>query len=343
MYKAQATANFAGPVSGDLIDQIAAHARDVEFQVEQTQTALILTAALAKVVWQRSPSNLCVQIDAVDADALQNIRDYLLYLLDQTAPGLGQIAEWQGDIVRNRQPLNFCTATVRSVRRVGPKFLRVELDCADTKRLAEGRGMHFSLLLPPTGRAPVWPHLDGNGRTVLPKGADALHRAVYTFVELDPTTGRFAFDVFEHEGGRATAWAQAAKPRETVGISGPGSGDFPPGRDILMAGDETALPAIRRILGHSPDDRRGRVLLEVGHADDICDLPRPSGVDLTWVVRARGETLWDHLATAHLPPGTDRFVWIAAEKELVRKAKARFRDTLGVGPKEGYFAYYWEA
>ena len=35
--------------------------------------------------------------------------------------------------------------------------------------------------------------------------------------------------------------------------------------------------------------------------------------------------------------------WIAAEKDLVRKAKARFRDTLGIGPKDGYFAYYWEA
>ena len=128
-----------------------------------------------------------------------------------------------------------------------------------------------------------------------------------------------------------------------MGISGPGSGDFPPRQDILMAGDETALPAIRRILEHSSEDRRGRVLLEVGTERDICDLLRPSSVDLTWVVRNRAETLWDRLATAPVPQGQDRYVWIAAEKELVRKAKARFRDTLGIGPKEGYFAYYWEA
>ena len=47
--------------------------------------------------------------------------------------------------------------------------------------------------------------------------------------------------------------------------------------------------------------------------------------------------------SAPLPGGADRYVWIAAEKDLVRKAKARFRDTLGIGPKESYFAYYWEA
>jgi NADPH-dependent ferric siderophore reductase len=64
---------------------------------------------------------------------------------------------------------------------------------------------------------------------------------------------------------------------------------------------------------------------------------------LTWIIRNRGETLWNHLATADPPEGPDRYVWIAAEKALVRKAKARFRDSLGIGPKEGYFAYYWEA
>lgn len=342
-YGAQATATFSGTLPHDLIPHIAAHAREADLQSVETEQSLVVTVPLAKVVLDRTPSTLQVRIDAVDASALQNIRDYLLYLLDHVAPDLAPAGVWQGDIARNRLPLSFCTATVRGVWRVAPSFLRVELNCADTKRLAEGRGMHFSLLLPPQGRPPAWPQLDSNGRTVMPKGEDALHRAVYTFVALDPVEGRFTFDVFEHEGGRATAWARAATPGDLVGISGPGSGDFPPGQDILLAGDETALPAIRRILEHSSADRRGRVLLEVGTDEDVCDLPRPGGIDLTWLVRARGQTLWDRLATAGLPQGTDRHVWIAAEKDLVRKAKARFRDTLGLGPKEGYFAYYWQA
>ncbi|SDO88210.1 NADPH-dependent ferric siderophore reductase, contains FAD-binding and SIP domains [Lutimaribacter pacificus] len=342
-YTAHATAIFKGALPADLVPHIAAHAREAELQLEESETSLIITVPLATVAMETGCSALRVRIDAVDRGALQNIRDYLLHILDHVAPGLTPAGDWQGDIVRNRPPMNFCTATVRGTRRVGPNFLRVELDCTDTKRLAEERGMHFSLLLPTEGRVPVWPQLDGNGRTVMPQGDDRLHRAAYTFVDLDTDRGRFTFDVFEHDGGRATTWARTARPGDIVGISGPGSGDIPPGQDILIAGDETALPAIRRILETSPADRSGHAFLEVGTDDDTCDLPRPEGIALTWLVRDRQETLWDHLATAHLPPGPDRYVWVAAEKALVRKAKARFREKLGLGANEGYFAYYWEA
>jgi NADPH-dependent ferric siderophore reductase len=340
-YISHASATFGGPLPDDLIPHIAAHAREADLQVEETASAMTVTVPLARVAMERHAARLDVQVDAIDPVSLQNIRDYLLHILDHVAPGLS--GEWHGDLLRNRAPLNFATASVRRVWRIAPRFLRVELDCADTQRLDEGRGMHFSLLLPPQGRAPVWPRLDDNGRTVMPSGADRLHRAVYTFVDLDPRKGRFTFDVFEHEGGRTTTWARSVQAGEIVGIAGPGSGDFPPGQDLLIAGDETALPAIRRILERSAADRRGRVVLEVGTEKDICDLRRPAGMDVTWLLRSRTETLWDVLASAPLPGGADRYVWIAAEKDLVRKAKARFRDTLGIGPKESYFAYYWEA
>jgi len=342
-HPARAEAHYAGALPDDLLAHLAAHAREAELQVDETAGSLRVFAPHAEVALHRAPDGLRIAIAAADAVTLQNIRGYLLHMLDHAAPGLADAATWQGEVARAGTPLNFCTARLRRVRRVAPRFLRVELDCPDTPRLAAGRGMHFSLLLPPPGRAPVWPSLDGNGRTVMPSGADALHRAVYTFVDLDPEAERFTFDVFEHEGGRATEWARNAAPGETVGISGPGSGDFPPGREILLAGDETALPAIRRILAHSAPDRRGTALLEVGEAGDICDLPRPAGIEVTWLLRSRGQALWDRLATQPLPHDPDRYVWIAAEKALVRKAKARFRGELGIGPGEGYFAYYWEA
>lgn len=342
-FLAQATATFGGNLPEDLIPHIADHAREADLQVIETETGLSVTAPLAKVAIKRDATTLRVEVDAVDAVALQNIRDYLLHIFDHVAPGLVLSSDWQGDVARSRPPPNFAKASVRRVWRIAPRFVRLEMHCADTARLSMGSGMHFSLLLPPKGRRPVWPHLDQNGRTIMPAGEDQLHRAVYTFADLDPTQNRFTFDIFEHDGGRTTTWARHAQPGDVVGISGPGSGDFPPGQNLLIAGDETALPAIRRILGQSPANRRGRIVIEVGTVEDIVDLPHPAGMTLTWQVRSRNETLWQVLAT-ELPPGTeDRYIWIAAEKELVRKAKARFRDTFGVGPKEGYFAYYWEA
>ncbi|RVV98831.1 siderophore-interacting protein [Mesobaculum littorinae] len=338
-----ASATFAGPLPPDLLPQIAGFAQDVDLHVVRSDTALRLAAPRARIDLAVAPASLAVRVEAEDISVLHMMRDYLLYLLDQAAPGLASGEDWQGDILRNRLPPNFCTATVRSVRRVAPRFLRVELECAETGRLAREPGMHFALLLPPRGREPVWPRLDGAGRTVLPEGADRLHRAAYTFVDLDPDRGRFTFDVFEHEGGRTTAWARTAEAGEVVGITGPGSGDLPPGRDVLIAGDETALPAIRWILAASPADRRGRAFVEVGTAAEICDMQRPEGVTMTWLRRDRGEGLWDVLSTADLPGGPDRYVWVAGEKQLLRKAKLRFRTTLGLGAKEGYFAHYWEA
>jgi NADPH-dependent ferric siderophore reductase len=282
-------------------------------------------------------------IDASNPARLHQIREYLLHLLDHISPGASAAMIWTGRILRHAAPPNFHVATVRSCRRVAPRFLRLEVDCPGAGIMADAKGMHFSLLLPPEGRDPVWPRLDGDGRTRLPQAADGLHRAVYTFVTLDPAAGRFSFDVFEHAGGRATGWARAARPGDVIGVMGPGSGDFPPGDDLLMAGDETALPAIRRILEHSPPQRRGDVFVELADTADICDLRRPDGMRLTWVLRDRGETLWDYLREQPAPDGGCRFVWIGAEKELVRKAKARFRGQLGIRPDESYIAYYWSA
>lgn len=339
-----AAARYEGALPDDLIAHCAAHIREADIVPEEAADRLGVALPFARVELSRDRAGLSLAIGAAETTTLHQVREYLLFLLDHIAPGVTPAMVWSGPILRHAPPPNFHVATVRSTRRVAPRFLRVELDCAGAPALASGKGMHFALLLPPEGRAPVWPVLDGNGRTVWPEGADALHRAAYTFVTLDPEAGRFVFDVFEHEGGRATGWARSARPGDVVGLTGPGSGDFPPGDDMLIAGDETALPAIRRILARSAPDRRGAVFLEVADETDRCDMPRPAGMSLTWVLRARGETLWDHLHDRPAPQaGGARFVWIAAEKALVRKARARFRDDLGLGSGEGYFAFYWTA
>lgn len=340
----RATARVEAALPDDLVPHLAAHAREADHAVEeQGPSGLVVSLPRARVALARDTTGLSVSVEAEDPVTLHQVREYLLHLFDHVSPGTSGAMVWTGDIRRDAAPLNLHVATVRSVRRVARAFLRVELDCSGTRALSGGKGMHFSLLLSPPGRDPVWPRLDGDGRTVWPTGADGLHRAVYTFVTLDPAAGRFTFDVFEHEGGRATGWARAAKGGEVVGVMGPGGGDFPEGDEMLLAGDETALPAIRRILENSPPDRSGDVFIEVAHPADVCDMRRPDAMTLTWVFRERGEALWDHLRDRPAPRSASRFVWIAAEQALVRKAKARFRTELRIGANEGYFAYYWTA
>lgn len=64
---------------------------------------------------------------------------------------------------------------------------------------------------------------------------------------------------------------------------------------VLLVADETALPAARAILGSLRPHVEGLALVEVPHAGDIADLPRPSGVKLHWCVRSRGESALHHL------------------------------------------------
>lgn len=63
--------------------------------------------------------------------------------------------------------------------------------------------------------------------------------------------------------------------------------EFDPGAatQLLLVGDETALPAIASILEDLPPDARGSVFVEVPLSADIQDLRRPPGMSITWLPR----------------------------------------------------------
>lgn len=337
-----ARARYDGPVPEGFLAHMKEHIAEFGFPLTDLAEGLHVDLPGAAVDLLVGAEGFTASISALDAAQLHQTRESLLFLLDHVFPDAASRLAWGDGRPEAGAPPNLHPATVRSVRRVGASFLRVEMACDGIEALSRG-GMHFSLLLPPEGRAPVWPRLNAQGRTVWPEGADRLHRAAYTFVSLDAAAGRFAFDVFEHEGGRATGWARRAQPGEAVAVTGPGGGDFPPGEFLLMAGDETALPAIRRILETSAPGRRGIVLIEIGDPGDRLEIAHPPEVSLRWILRGAGPGLWERLAAAEIPePETDVFVWVAAEQALVRKAKTLFRAA-GLPPGQGYFAAYWSA
>ncbi|QJU54928.1 SIP domain-containing protein [Herbiconiux sp. KACC 21604] len=54
---------------------------------------------------------------------------------------------------------------------------------------------------------------------------------------------------------------------------------------VLLAGDTTDLTPIRRILSELPADAYGQVYIEIVSPIQIRELPRPAGVNLTWLRR----------------------------------------------------------
>ncbi|WP_442544448.1 siderophore-interacting protein [Arthrobacter sp. KN11-1C] len=101
-------------------------------------------------------------------------------------------------------------------------------------------------------------------------------------------------------GGPAANWALAAKPGDSITIIGPNnraahcvtaetySGiEWRPGlaQRVLLAGDETAVPAISAILEFLPAGITGHAFLEVPEAGDFQDLDTDADIEITWLAR----------------------------------------------------------
>ena len=100
--------------------------------------------------------------------------------------------------------------------------------------------------------------------------------------------------------GPAAKWAVNAKPGDALTIIGPNnraahcvtaetySGiEWRPGlaQRILLAGDETAVPAISAILETLPPYMSGHAFLEVQQAGDFLELSSPADIEVTWLAR----------------------------------------------------------
>ncbi len=149
--------------------------------------------------------------------------------------------------------------------------------------------------------------------------------AVYPEIDVDFV---MHFDA-DGNGGPAANWALTAKPGDALTLIGPNnraahcvtaetySGiEWRPGlaQRVLLAGDETAVPAISAILESLPEYMTGHVFLEVPEAGDFLDLRTAADVEITWLARGaaigrsrpHGELLQDAVRKAVPVPG-----WVA--------------------------------
>lgn len=137
---------------------------------------------------------------------------------------------------------------------------------------------------------------------------------------------------------------------DTVGVA------WHPGgaRDVLLVGDETALPAVVNIAATLPADAVGQIILEVPESGDERSFAHPGGVRVTWLARDRGEQaggvfgqaagesgepeelLWDEVAGDGV-----RYGWIAGETGWVNRLRAEARAA-GVPKGQVAFMGYWK-
>jgi NADPH-dependent ferric siderophore reductase len=235
--------------------------------------------------------------------------------------------------------------TVAAVTDVTPSVRRVVL--SGTPAAVAAAGPTVSLLVPRVADpAPRWPQVAKDGRIVWPDGAHGVSLRSYTARRQDPAAGVVEIDFVLHGDGPAAAWAAAAAPGAPLGVAGGASLGERPAGWLLLAGDETALPAITRILGAAAPGTVGVALIEVAGPAEEQPVPAPEGVSVRWLhrgTRPPGESslLADAVAALDRPAGDDVFAWVAAESAAVRTIRADLRGRWGLGRAQHHAIGYW--
>ncbi len=243
-----------------------------------------------------------------------------------------------------RPPPPFRPVTVAGAEALGPRMRRVTLTGPALDGLAVAQpAASVRLLLPSAGSDElVMPTWEGN-EFLLPDGSRPVIR---TLTPRHRTGDRLDVDVVLHGGGALSDWAESAPVGAPAAVSGPGRGyDVDPDAPAyLLAGDETALPAIAQLLETIPATTPVGVIVEVARPEGRLDLPDHQGAEVTWLDLDPGASPGDALAVAvtaaTIVPGTR--VWVAGEAAAVQRIRTHLFDERGLDRRATTVRGYWK-
>jgi len=193
---------------------------------------------------------------------------------------------------------------------------------------------------PVTGLCPI-PEPQPGGTVAWTEESVALART-YTVRSVDPATGEIALDFVLHGTGLASGWVRRVRPGESVYVAGPKvSAAAPMDVDwLLLAGDDTALPAIARALEDLPRGTRVHAVVEVPSEGDRLELRTEADATVTWAVRDNGEDLVSAVQGIRWWPG-EAFAWVAGEALAIKPLRRWLREERGVTREHTDISGYW--
>ncbi|WP_182349234.1 siderophore-interacting protein [Tomitella gaofuii] len=145
--------------------------------------------------------------------------------------------------------------------------------------------------------------------------------------------------------GPAAAWSLTCSPGDAVAIydEGVGFNPDPSLRSVVLAADESGLPAMGGVLSSLDPDVTGTAFIEVPDADDRRALQHPEGVDVQWIVRdsrvAPGKSVLA-AACAAVPPAEPFYGWAVGEQSLASGLRRHWVRG-GVPKNDIMFCGYW--
>jgi NADPH-dependent ferric siderophore reductase len=330
-----------------MLDEICEHFVE-HSEVRRTDNHVQLKSEIGTANIRLQDGRLLIELGCPTEEMLQMSRTIIAEHLFYFAGGDPLELTWS-NLAPPASLRNIHEVTVVSAQDITPHMRRVIFACADITPFVDG-DMHVRLLVPPKGRAPVWPGVLADGRVAWPEGDDELLVRVYTIRAVDVERRELWVDFFQHPApGVHTPGADFARdvqPGEKLALLGPGGGGLPQAGSILLAGDESALPAIARIAAEMPAGTRMQAIIEVLDEAEEQPIPSSGALEIRWLHRnaypadAKGvfaETTKNAIAGID----AETFVWVACEKEDIRPIRA-FLKNRRHDRKRMYAAWYWE-
>ncbi|MGQ0432394.1 MAG: siderophore-interacting protein [Microthrixaceae bacterium] len=245
-----------------------------------------------------------------------------------------------------REPPRFRTVVVLRTQPISPRLLRVTLGGEELGGFsADEPAASVRLLLPrPETDAVVIPTWTGN--EFLHEDGTRPTIRTYTPRRVDAGALELDLDVVLHDGGAVPAWLATDPIGTSVGVSGPGRGYAidEEATGFVLAGDESAIPAISQLLERLPVTATVSVHIEVTRPDARHDLPEHPGTTVVWHELAPGSdpgsTLFDAVRDIPVDPTTR--LWVAGEAAAVQRIRRHLFEGRGVPRRQAVVRGYWK-
>jgi len=246
-----------------------------------------------------------------------------------------------------REPPAFRDLTVAGTVHRAPHLMRVTLSGPGLQTFEPpDPGGSVRLLIPDElGGELVIPVWDGNAF----RHRDGRRPVLRTLTPLrhDARSGELDVDIVLHGTAPLSEWAVAARPGDPAAVSGPGRGHSidVDATSYLVAGDESAIPAIGQLVDALPATARTTVIVEVARPDARVAFADRSNVEVQWVDLPPGAEPGAALVPAVLGSEitTDETrVWAAGEAAAMQRIRGHLFTVLGMPRSRATVRGYWK-
>ncbi len=332
-YRLKARAKLPEPE--ECLLHVVEHLKEHDGQVQEQAGAFLVSLPDVRGRLSCEEGLLLVDAASNDAETAYFVKSWLDGVFRHAA-GAGSVEiDWEENWSAGPLPPSFSILKVQALQRIAPWMMRITLQCPDAARFDRADALHVQVLV---------------NFADLTLATDQERRSLtwrrYTVRAVDLVKNTLDIDVFLHgEAGPGASWAEELRVGDLVGVSGPSGGGIGASDYYLIAGDETAVPAIARIMRLLPQNCCGEVLIEVAEGAERLSIETPVGVSLTWLERSKDAVSVLEAAVisalAELP-SEKTLVWVACEAGVATQLRKRVRAIAQPGKLDHLIAGYWK-